>query len=431
MNLRKHLQTFLHTGIVKGLSFDERKKIMALNFGIALGIPFKSLFLVVNLFSGYYYLAFINGLMVLSNLAMYTLQRKKRYMAARYIMVVGIMVFFTYIPLCYHNSSEYMLILNMAAILLLFDDKTVCVSLIVLDSCCFIFVKVGFNLIVPFHELTATRNIVNLITFFICLTTVLFYYRRQQQIYQAKMEKINIYLNEKSKGLEDLNRSKEKIFSILSHDLRQPLVSVKSLLQLMNRQALSKEAFKDLSENVNQSLDNIMMSLDNTLNWSINQLKGIRPKPEPVNLYEIAGNVHELLQDNIFRKSILFIDNIQVLAKVYADREQVTIILRNLVSNAIKFTHTGGLIHLSAKEMSTSWQLSIEDNGIGMDEEMMRKIFDSGQHFTRPGTANEKGTGVGLRLVRELVQMNDGEISVTSLPGKGTTFSLHLKKVMN
>ena len=324
-----------------------------------------------------------------------------------------------------------MLILDMAAILLLFDNKTVCISLIVLDAFCFIFVKTSMNFITPVDQMTATRNIINLIAFFICLTTILFYYRHQQKIYQAKLEKINIYLNEKSKGLEDLNRSKEKIFSILSHDLRQPLVSVKSLLQLMNRQALSKEAFKDLSGNVNQSLDNIMLSLDNTLNWSINQLKGIRTKPEPVNLYEIAGNVYELLEENICRKSILFIDNIQVLAKVYADREQVTIILRNLVSNAIKFTHTGGLIHLSAKEMSTCWQLSIEDNGIGMDDEMMRKIFDSGQHFTRPGTANEKGTGLGLRLVRELVQKNEGEISVTSLPGKGTTFSLHLKKASN
>ncbi|MDR3714912.1 MAG: HAMP domain-containing sensor histidine kinase [Puia sp.] len=404
---------------------------MALNFGIVLGVPFKGAFLVLNLLSGNYFLAFLNGLMLFGNLTMYALQRKKQYVTARFMMVIGIMIFFTYIPIYFHNSSEYMLLLDMAAILILFDSKAACITLIVLDACCFIFVKASLHFVTPVDEATTVRNIVNLVAFFICLTTILFYYRHQQKIYQAKLEKMNLYLNGKSKGLEDLNRSKEKIFSILSHDLRQPLISVKSLLQLMNRQALSKEAFRDLSANVNQSLDSIILSLDNTLNWSINQLKGIRTRPEPVNLYEIAGNVYELLQENICRKSILFIDNIQVLAKVYADKEQVTIILRNLVSNAIKFTNTGGLIHLSAKEKSTSWELSVEDNGIGMDDEMIRKIFDAEQHFTRLGTANEKGTGLGLRLVKELVERNDGDISVTSLPGKGTTFSLHLKKAVN
>jgi signal transduction histidine kinase len=117
-------------------------------------------------------------------------------------------------------------------------------------------------------------------------------------------------------------------------------------------------------------------------------------------------------------------------AKVYADREQVTIILRNLLSNAIKFTRTGGLIHLFANDRASHWEINVEDNGVGMDEEMIGKLFTADGHFTRRGTDNEKGTGLGLRLIKELIQMNEGELSVASTPGKGTTFSVLLKKAV-
>jgi signal transduction histidine kinase len=174
----------------------------------------------------------------------------------------------------------------------------------------------------------------------------------------------------------------------------------------------------------------MLLSLDNTLNWSISQLNGFRTNPENLDLYEVAGNVYEFLEENIQGKNIVYIDNIQVNARVSADKEQLTIILRNLLSNAIKFTRTGGLIHLFAKEHASHWEISIEDNGIGMDEEMLGKLFNTDEHFTRRGTANEKGTGLGLRLIKELIQMNEGNISVASTPGKGTIFSVMLKKAV-
>jgi signal transduction histidine kinase len=418
----------LHIGVIKGHSFEDTRKIKAVNFGVLLSVPLQLFFAFLNVFSGYYFLAFLNSMMVLGNVTISMLQYYRKYRMARVLYVGSVMAFFTYTPIYYHNSAEYILILNIAGILLLFDQRPAYLLLIVLDIVCFIFVKIQVGFVEPAIALSGFRNFANLIVFFLGLTTILLYYKRQQTIYQRKLEKMNHYLNKRSKSLEDLNKSKEKIFSILSHDLRQPLVSVKSLLQLMNRNALKQETFMEFSGKVNNSLDHIILSLDNTLNWSIGQLQGMRARPEQLELYEISGDVYEQLQDNIHHKELVFIDNIQVSARIYADKEQVTIILRNLLSNAIKFTPKGGLIHLSAKEKAAHWEISLEDNGMGMNEEMIGSLFDLGRHFTRRGTENEKGTGLGLTLVKELVKMNEGNIAATSIPGKGTVFSLLLKK---
>ncbi len=430
MSLLRLIKAILHIGVRKSFSFEEARKIKALNFGVLLSLPLQVVFGCLNVLNHYYFLALFNGLLVTGNILTALLQHYGHLKAARILYITGIIVFFTYTPIHFHNSSEYVLILNIAAILLLFDQTTTYCIMILVDMACFVFVKISIGFVTPIAELSAYRNILSLATFFLCLTGILLYHRHQQRHYQSRLEKMNEELNKRSENLENLNKSKEKIFSILSHDLRQPLISVKSLLYLMNQNAVSSSTLLEMSGKINSSIDHMLLSLDNTLNWSISQLNGFRTTPENLDLYEIAGNVHEFLEENIQGKNLVYIDNIQVNARVSADKEQLTIILRNLLSNAIKFTRTGGLIHLFAKEHVLHWEISIEDNGIGMDEEMLSKLFNADEHFTRRGTANEKGTGLGLRLIKELIQMNEGNISVASTPGKGTTFSVMLKKAV-
>lgn len=430
MSLSKLLNTILCIGVRPEFSFEETKKIKVLNFGVMLSMPLQLIFCLINLVNGYHLLALLNVSMAVCHFIVTTLQHFGRYKIARAFYLTCVIAFFTYTPIHYHNSSEYILILNIAGILLLFDQTRVYYSLILLDMVCFIYVKISIGFVTPTAELPVYRNIFSLVAFFLGLTLVLVYYRRQQMLYHHKLECMNEALNKHSQNLENLNKSKEKIFSILSHDLRQPLISVKSLLYLMNKNAVSTSTLVEMSEKINSNLDHMILSLDNTLNWSISQLNGIKTSPENIDLYEVAGNVYELLQENIAGKNLVYIDNIQVSAKVFADREQVTIILRNLLSNAIKFTRTGGLIHLFANEGPSHWQINIEDNGIGMDEAMIGKLFNADEHFTRRGTDNEKGTGLGLRLIKELIQMNEGELSVASTPGKGTIFSVSLKKAV-
>jgi len=430
MSLRRLIRSILYIGVQRSFPFEETRKIKALNFGVLLAFPLQTIFCALNIFQGYYSLALLNGLMVLGNILAATLQYFGHFKTARGLYITGVMLFFTYAPIHFHNSSEYILILNIAAILLFFDQTRTYCLLILLDMACFIFVKISLGFVTPVAELSAHRNILSLATFFLGLTLILIYHRRQQMLYQHTLERMNAALNKRSESLENLNKSKEKIFSILSHDLRQPLISVKSLLYLMNQNAVSSSTLLEMSGKINSSLDHLLLSLDNTLNWSISQLNGLHTSPESLDLYEIAGNVHEFLEENIQGKNLVYIDNIQVNARVLADKEQLTIILRNLLSNAIKFTRTGGLIHLFAKEHSSHWEINIEDNGIGMDNEMIGKLFNADEHFTRRGTANEKGTGLGLRLIKELIQMNEGNISVASTPGKGTIFSVMLKKAV-
>ncbi|HTI09348.1 MAG TPA: HAMP domain-containing sensor histidine kinase [Puia sp.] len=430
MSRSKLLNTILHIGVRPDFSFGEAKKVKALNFAIMVGMPLQLIFSLINAANGYHLLALLNASMAISNISTTILQHFGHYKIARTLYITGLIAFFTYTPIHYHNSTEYILILNVAAILLLFDQTRVYYALILLDMSCFIFVKVSIGFVTPIAELPLYRNILSLLTFFLCLTFILAYYRRQQMLYHHTLERMNDELNLRSENLENLNKSKEKIFSILSHDLRQPLISVKSLLYLMNKNAVSTTTLLEMSDKINNNLDHMILSLDNTLNWSINQLNGIRTNPENIDLYEVAGNVYDLLEENIQGKNLVFIDNIQMAAKVFADREQVTIILRNLLSNAIKFTRTGGLIHLFANDRTSHWEINVEDNGVGMDEETIGKLFKTDIHFTRRGTDNEKGTGLGLRLIKELIQMNEGELTVASTPGKGTIFSVLLKKAV-
>ncbi len=230
-------------------------------------------------------------------------------------------------------------------------------------------------------------------------------------------------------ALEEASYQKDKIFSILSHDLRMPIASLSGVLQLVDQQSLSDEAFAKIKQALGKQITSLNTTLDNLLLWSRNQMEGVKDiQASECSLYDIVENNRHLLTSAANQKRIVIHNEVSIMAKVYADVHHVDIILRNLLLNALKFTEEGGSITIQCHEEDEKVILDIIDTGIGMTEEQMKKLFKINTHFTTTGTKNEKGAGLGLLLCKEFVEANQGTLSVKSEPGNGSQFSVTLPK---
>lgn len=257
------------------------------------------------------------------------------------------------------------------------------------------------------------------------LSIITFVIRRSENI----QKKLNKELKEKSQAvtereteLHEINKTKTKLFSIIGHDLRGPIGALQGLLKLFTDGEITKDEFLSFIPKLKADVENISFTLNNLLSWGQNQLNGVVTKPKRVSLDTIVTNNIQLLSELAKSKSIKLINQLPENPLIWADQNQMDIVVRNLLSNAIKFTPDNGLITIEAEEKKNMWQVSVRDTGIGMNEEIQKKIFKDSTNITTYGTNNEKGTGLGLSLCKEMVLKNKGKIWVESIPRKGTTF---------
>ncbi|MGE5621086.1 MAG: sensor histidine kinase [archaeon] len=189
---------------------------------------------------------------------------------------------------------------------------------------------------------------------------------------------------------------------------------------------MSKEEIAEFAGAINQSAKKINGLTNNLLKWSMLQSGRLNSALENLNLRGEAESIKELFMSSTHSKLITISNEVGSNNEACADREMVTTLLRNLISNAIKFTGTGGHITISSKNTGDFLEVSVADSGIGMKEEEMDKIFRIDSAYSSKGTNGETGSGLGLVLCKELVEKNGGKISVSSTPGKGTIFSFTL-----
>ena len=234
---------------------------------------------------------------------------------------------------------------------------------------------------------------------------------------------------EKSQALAQLNADKDKFFSIISHDLRSPfnvvLGNTQFLLKMID--SCSKEEVRTIAQSIQQGAKAVYSLLENLLTWSrIQREDGLTYKPEPVELVNIAQAVKEIIGPVAVQKEIDLNDTIDAGLWVYADRNMLETVMRNLIGNALKFTPRGGQVTLSAQPGS-AYRLpgfvtvTVKDTGVGMTESVMTKLFKIDTHHSTAGTENEPGTGLGLIICQEMILQNGGKIWVQSETGKGTT----------
>lgn len=244
---------------------------------------------------------------------------------------------------------------------------------------------------------------------------------------------INNYQREKnnalnaSQALKAANDSKTRLLSILSHDLRSPFNSIESYLETLHEYELSAEERRFMERSLLNETKNMQVMLHNLLSWTKSQMDGgTSVNLLKLNLSEVVADCLPVQLAAADIKSVAIHARIDPSTDLYADRDMMKLVIRNLVNNAIKFTPPGGEIHIYSSDDPGSVKLHIADNGIGIPAELQDTLFTLNAASTY-GTNNEKGVGLGLILCKEYTEMQNGRISFSSLPGKGTKFTLEFE----
>lgn len=243
-----------------------------------------------------------------------------------------------------------------------------------------------------------------------------------------QLSEANKKLTISGKNLKELNATKDKFFSIIAHDLKNPFQSLLGFSEALYNQIeeLSKTEIKEYTKLIYESSQNLFNLLENLLQWSKSQLKSIKLYPENIILHDSIEDTISLLKIPIQKKSIKIESHIPKDTTVFADRHVVSTVLRNLISNALKFTDQDGEIIISSITNNNKITVSVKDNGKGISKENLDKLFRIDQGYSTKGTEDESGTGLGLILCKELILQSNGDIFVESEIGKGSNFQFSL-----
>lgn len=244
----------------------------------------------------------------------------------------------------------------------------------------------------------------------------------------SEQKKTEAALRENEKRLIELNASKDKFFSIIAHDLRSPFNSILGLSELL-AELIEEKDFSDAEKISHVILDSSRKAVElllNLLEWSRAQTGRLEFNPEFLHLNQTLEDVVELMQATAQRKNITIQTNLKKNALAFVDKPMISTVVRNLLSNAIKFSHEGSTVQLSLIHELNEWKIIVEDEGVGIDADMIQKLFKIDDSVSTKGTKNESGTGLGLILCNEFVNKHQGSIAVESTPGKGSRFILSI-----
>jgi len=237
----------------------------------------------------------------------------------------------------------------------------------------------------------------------------------------------NEEIAEQNRKLKEANDVKDKFFSIIGHDLRSPLVSLKGLLGLLMRNEITELEFKSFAPKLHHLVIGTNETLENILQWASAQMNGWNHTPSLLVVHGHVSKCFSLFAEAAKAKEIALVNHVGEKETVYAETNQMELIIRNLVHNAIKFSSKGGSVQVTTVRIDELLELRVSDDGIGMSKELVESLFQKRAARTRRGTEGERGTGLGLILCKEMVENNGGKIFVSSEVGKGSTFHVLLK----
>lgn len=244
---------------------------------------------------------------------------------------------------------------------------------------------------------------------------------------QAALEK-TLAVETSKDQLEKTNSEKNKLMSIISHDLRSPLISIQSYLELLNQNQVDDADRPMLEKSLMQSTNGAVQMLSNFLHWSKSQMNGVSTNLVLINLSAVLQSTLEMENINAAKKHIVLNVNIPNQLMVFVDVDMLQLVVRNLISNAIKFTPTGGKIEVSAEQLASECKITISDNGKGISPEKQKEIFSVKAEPTY-GTNNEKGVGLGLVLCKEFIEYQGGRIDFESNLNSGSSFFVFVQLI--
>jgi signal transduction histidine kinase len=281
------------------------------------------------------------------------------------------------------------------------------------------------------RELNKQEFVRNILVVVMALSAILLVtiYRSGQ-----RRRKINMLLlqhqeetEKRSEELERLNQVKDKFFSIISHDLRSPINALSGMLDLLDKGAVTAEELPLHIKELRVRFNHTRTLLNNLLDWTLLQMDKLNLQASKIELSRIVDENIQLLAP-VQSKDIIIQNDIPKPTVAFADSNTINLVIRNLITNAVKFTNDGGRVLIKSEDKGNEWMVSVRDNGVGMKPEVLNMLFDKTAPYTTRGTANEKGTGLGLILCKEFVEKNGGRIWVESKEGDGSTFYFTLPK---
>ena len=234
-------------------------------------------------------------------------------------------------------------------------------------------------------------------------------------------------LNRQASELRDLNNLKNKLFSVIAHDLKSPMYALRNIFQNIEKYDLPAEDVKAMIPEVMKDLNYTTTLMENLLQWAKCQMQTLQVSLGEVNMREVAQEVFNHHKSQAELKNIRLVNNIRKNVMVTAQQDMILLVLRNLVSNAIKFTPQNGCVHIGVENGDEEIEVFVKDSGIGLSPAYLDKISHN-EYFTTRGTSSEKGTGLGLMLCKEFLAKNNGSLHITSEEGIGSRFSFTLQK---
>jgi two-component system, sensor histidine kinase and response regulator len=408
----------LTIGMKKGMAFSESSRLIAQNAGAWLMVAFGGLFVLLNALQGSVEFVGLNFAFISAGAMSLSLAAAGFHRTAMVLLSVGSCMVFFFAALIFHNGMENYLLVTMVASLFLLDRPWTRLALAGLNGAAFLYVKVSMP-DVDIAILDNYRYGLNILLFVIALSGVIEFFRVLNSDYLSSLEQANRRLNA-------ANRAKEKLFSVIAHDLRGPVGNLKASLDMLESGALGPDEFQSLVSDLAFDVDKSYACLENLLSWSAAQMSGISAVPTNLHLREEVDAIARLSSFAIDGKSLKFENNVPPEAVVFLDHQHLQAILRNLLSNAVKFTPVGGRIAVSATASSGMWTMAFSDSGIGMAPDKAASLFGTDSVASTLGTEAEKGLGLGLEICRQFVSLNSGTISCESQVGVGTKISVSM-----
>eukprot|EP01093_Parvamoeba_rugata_P019151 TRINITY_DN842_c0_g1_i1.p2 TRINITY_DN842_c0_g1~~TRINITY_DN842_c0_g1_i1.p2 ORF type:complete len:469 (+),score=118.30 TRINITY_DN842_c0_g1_i1:1086-2492(+) len=249
---------------------------------------------------------------------------------------------------------------------------------------------------------------------------------KREKLLNKKLANQAKILNKNQEALTQINSNQDRLFSIVGHDLRGPIISLNEILTLYLEDPEGKDYFEKFAPQLKEDLEQVQFTMDNLLHWGKTQMQGNTINVRSISVRNELDVILQLYRNEINKKAITINNQVAVNHSVFADLQQFNVIFRNLINNAIKFTPNEGMITIKTKIKDKNLVIQVSDTGVGMTESDVQKLFSDTENFSNYGTNLEKGTGLGLRLVKAMVIKNSGEIIVKSEPNKGSQFIVQL-----
>lgn len=258
------------------------------------------------------------------------------------------------------------------------------------------------------------------------IVTILILGNRTLTANNLQLRGLNETVVKQKHELEEVVKVKDKLFSVIAHDIRSPVAGLRGVLEILP--LLTPEELDRMAVKLERQVDSLLLLLENLLSWSKDQMQGLTVQPQEFAVKRLVDETTELVEPFANSKKVVLESNVPEELKAHADWDMMLLVMRNLLTNALKFTPTGGKVKVNATAEGAQLKVQVQDSGVGISQEAIQKLLHTRVESQR-GTANEKGSGLGLLLCREFIEKNGGTIQVESKVGKGSTFTFYIPAV--